>query len=300
MTNLPPGLSDPLSGILGGLAGQSQLGTVMSQLYPFQLAEPMAQYGLDQTLANQNYGNTMAGLGIQQGGVQRQVGALPKEQGLANQLLGLSGQELGISRGQLGLQRERLGLQGQSLDITEQSERQAAERATRGSWSSAAARGATNTSGFRQGLGDINQSLAQQLAQLGLSRQGQGISSRGLDLQGQGLDISGQRLGINQQQSDLSFGLRSGSLSDQLAMIGLNQGQAGQGLTNALNQAALNAQSGVVNTGIGQVNSLIQGAQGIPGYAGQAGALAPAPQSAAPPNVAPQQGSVHSGSLRLS
>lgn len=260
---------------MSGLAGQSQLGTILSQLYPFQLAEPMAQYGLDETLANQNYGNTLAALGIQRGGVQREQGALGQQQNLQNQLFGLSGQDLGLSKSQLGLSRQRLGLQGQSLDITEKSEKEAAEAAWQGALSSATARGATNTSGFRTQLGNIQTSLGNQLAQLGLSRQGNVLSGQGLDLQGQGLDIAGQRLGIQQQQSDIGFGLRGGSLADQLAMINLNQGQAGQGLTNALNQAALNAQTGVTNIAQGQISNLVQGAQGIPGYAGQVGSLAP-------------------------
>ncbi len=74
-------------------------------------------------------------------------------------------------------------------------------------------------------------------------------------------------------------------------MIGLGKSQAGQSLQDALQQAGLTAQSGVTNIGLGQINNLLQGAQGIPGMAGQVGALAPAgapaAPSAAPPNVSP-------------
>lgn len=262
--------NDPYGALMSGLGINGQIQSILNPLYGMQLAQPMAQYGLDQTLANQGYSNTVAGLDISRGAVNREQGYLPQEQGIANQLLGLSGQDLGIAR-------QRLGLQGQSLDLTEKSEKEAAQQAWQGQLSSATARGAMNTSGNRQSLQNIQTGLGNQLAQLGLQRQGNTLS-------GQGLDISGQRLGLNQQQSDIGFALRQGGLNDQLARIGLGQSQAGQSLQNNLQQAGLTAQSGVTNIGLGQINSLIAGAQGIPGMAGQVGALAP------PPNVAPRVG----------
>ncbi len=193
--------------------------------------------------------------------------------------MGLQGQDLGI-------ERQRLGLQGQGLDITPQQEQQQADIARRGAWSGATARGATNTSGFRQGLGDISQNLQNQLAQLSLGRQGLGLS-------GQGLDIQGQRLGIEGQQQDISNRLSEGGLADQMAQLGLSGQQAQNTLQNELGQAGINQATGDVNSLFGQLAGLTGAAAGAPGFAGQAFGIGgqvtptPAPVGAPPPNQSP-------------
>jgi len=270
MTVLPPGFGDPTQSA-GGVAPDSGLiQQLMAQPFVgYDLGQLLAQQGFTNQEAQQQFGLTNQQLGVESGGVNRQLAALPKEQALANQLLGLQGQQLGISR-------EQLGLQGKSLDITQQQEQQAADVARRSAWSGATARGATNTSGFRQGLGDISNQLADQLAQLGLSRQG-------LGLQGQGLDIQGQRLGVEQQQSDINYGLQFGSLQDQLAQLGISGEAAQIALQNAQQGAGINAVTGGINVLQNAAANNISGAVAVPGQV----AGAPAP----PQNTSPQQGS---------
>lgn len=281
----PP--SDPYGGLMQGYAAPGMIQQQLQPLLNAQLGQPMAQLSLDQQLANQGYGNTMAGLGIRQGGLNRELGFFPQQQGIANQLINLSRSDLDselkrldLSKANLGLNRERLGLQGQGLDISQRIAQQQAEQARRGAWSSATARGATVGEGFRQGLGDISSNLANQLQQLGLSRQNLGISGRELDLGSRGIDLNwmgllnqSQRLGLGQQQSDIGFALRGGNLQDQLAMLGLAQTQAGQGLNQSLQQAGLNAATGTTNIGMSQLSGALQGAMQVPGQAGQVGAL---------------------------
>ncbi len=223
------------------------------------------QQGFTDTQAQQAFANAQGRLGIQRGALGREATALPQEHNLANQLLGLSGQDL-------GLQRQQLGIRGQSLDITQQGEQQAADVAKRGAWSSGTARGATNTQGFRQGLGDINTNLQNQLAQLGLSRQG-------LGLQGQGLDIQGQRLGIEQQQSNLNYGLQQGSLADQLAGLNISGTEIGQQLANSQQGSAINALTGGANVLQGAYGNSAAGAAAVPG---QIGSAPPAPPNSSP------------------
>ncbi len=284
MSYLPPGLDQSgLTGIASALGTPDAISSYLLQSqFPFQMGIQQAQADTASQIANQQFGFGQQGRAIQAGGIARQQGYLPQEQGIANQLIGLQGQDLGIQRQRLGLSREQLGLQGQGLDITERGERQQADITNRGAWSSAAARGATNTSGFRSGLGDIQNTLANQLAQLGLSRQGLGIQGRGLDLSGQGLDISQQRLGLGQQQSDISYALRAGGLNDQMAGLGLSGQEAQAGLTNQLGQINVNQLMGQQGVYGNIANQLIGASQRAPGFAGQGGAV-----SGVQPNSSP-------------
>ncbi len=270
MTFLPPGFGDPGQnagvGVTPGLVNQLQ----QQPFVNWDLGILQQQQGQTDTMAQQAFANNQGRLGIERGAVGREQAALPQEQGLANQLIGLSGQDLGI-------QRQQLGIQGQSLDITQTQEQQQADIARRGAWSSGAARGATNTSGFRQGLGDISNNLANQMAQLGLSRQG-------LGLQGQGLDIQGQRLGIEQKQSDINYGLQSGSLADQVAQLGIQGTENQQQLQNSLAGAGINALTGGVNVLQGAYGNSAAGAAAVPG---QIGAAPPPAPTQPPPNSSP-------------
>ncbi len=265
MTYLPPGFGDPSQnagiGVTPGLVNQLQ----QQPFVGWDLGTLLQQQQFTDQQAQQAFGNAEGRLGIQRGALGREETALPQEHNLANQLLGLQGQDLGI-------QRQQLGIQGQSLDLTQKGEEQAADVARRGAWSSATARGATNTSGFSQGLGDINTNLQQQLAQLGLSRQG-------LGLQGQGLDIQGQRLGVEQQQSDINYGLQQGSLADQLAGLNISGTEIGQQLANAQQGAGINALTGGVNVLQGAYANSAAGAAAVPGQIGAAPPPAPANQS---------------------
>ncbi len=275
MTYLPPGFGDPTQnagiGVTPGLVNQLQ----QQPFVGWDLGVLQQQMGFTDQQAQQAFGNAEGRLGIQRGALGREEAALPQEHSLANQLLGLQGQDLGI-------QRQQLGIQGKSLDITQQQEEQQAQQATRGAWSGATARGATNTSGFKQGLGDINTNLANQMAQLGLSRQG-------LGLQGQGLDIQGQRLGVEQQQSDINYGLQQGGLNDQLAGLGISGTEIAQQLANAQQGAGINALTGGVNVLQGAFANSAAGAAAVPGQIG----AAPPPAPTTPlvtPNQAPQLG----------
>lgn len=286
MSYLPPGMDQSgLTAIASALGTPDAISAYLLQSqFPFQMGIQQAQADTATNIANQQFGFGQQGRGIQQGALNREQQYLPQQQGLANQLIGLQGQDLGIQRQRLGLSREQLGLQGQGLDITERGERQQADIANRGAWSSGTARGATNTSGFRSGLGDIQNNLANQLQQLGLSRQGLGIQGRGLDLSGQGLDISQQRIGIGQQQSDIGYALRQGGLSDQQAQLGLAGQEAQAGLTNQLGQIGVDQLMGQQGVYGNISNQLIGAAQRAPGFAGQGGAI-----SGAQPNSSPVQ-----------
>ncbi len=267
---LPPGFGDPNQWTDPSGAGVIPQLLALAQSQPFVGADfntLAGQESFTDTQAQQAFQNAQGRLGIQRGALGRESAALPQEHSLANQLLGLSGQDLGI-------QRQQLGIQGKSLDITQQQEQQQADIANRGQWSSGTARGATNTSGFRSGLGDISNNLANQMAQLGLSRQG-------LGLQGQGLDIQGQRLGIEQQQSDLNYGLQQGSLADQLAGLNISGTEIGQQLQNSIGGAAVNRLTGALNVGQGAISNAATGMGGVgPG-------IGATPLSGPPPNSSP-------------
>ncbi len=284
---LPPGVTDlgtalGAPGLINSYLGNAQTG--------FGFGQAQAADDLATQLANQQFGITNQQLGIEQGGLNRQQQYLPQSEGLQKQLLGLQGQELGISR-------QQLGLQGQGLDITQRQEQGQADIATRGQWSSGAARGATNTSGFRQGLGDIQSNLGNQLAQLGLSRQG-------LGLQGQGLDIQGQRLGIEGQQQDISNRLQEGGLADQLAQLGVGREQAGLSQQNAIQAAGVNQFNTDMGLYFSDLGSLSQTAGQGPNFAGQAFGIggtqqAPVGPGTTPGNVNPYKSQVPAGSSKL-
>lgn len=269
VSNLPPGITD----IATSLGTPALINAFLNQAQSgFGYGENQAQFDLASQLANQQLGITNEQLGIERGGINRQEQYLPQSEALQKQLLGLSGDELGI-------QRQQLGLQGKGLDITQAQEQAQADIAKRGAWSGATARGATNTSGFKQGLGDINTNLQNQLAQLALSRQG-------LGLQGQGLDISGKRLGIEGQQQDISYALQQGSLADQLAQLGVQGRQASLAQQGAIGQAGINQANSDIGLLFGDLGSLTQAGLGAGGFAGQAYGIGGS-QPAQAPGVGP-------------
>ena len=79
----PP--SDPYGGLMQGYAAPGMIQQQLQPLLNAQLGQPMAQLSLDQQLANQGYGNTMAGLGIRQVGLNRELGFFPQQQVIAYQ-----------------------------------------------------------------------------------------------------------------------------------------------------------------------------------------------------------------------
>ena len=230
-----------------GMAPQMIQQLMSSGLFGTQVGFGQGQMDLANRMAQQGFGNTMAALGISEGALGRQQGALPQMQGLERQLLGLS--------------QQRLGLQGQGLSLAQQMAQRGNVRQLGGEESSATARGAINTQGHRQQVGDINQSLADQMAQLALSRQG-------LDLSRQGLGIQGQQLNIGQ-------GLQSSNLADQLARLNLQKTQAGQGLENALQGNALGFGQNILNQFQNVFGAGVSGALGTPGKVGYYGAIPP-------------------------
>ncbi len=254
-------ITDPTGALTAAGVAPGLIQQVMSQPFVgFDLGLLQQQNQQSLLQAQQGFGNTEAQLGVERGALQREEKYLPEQQALQSALLGLSGQDL-------GLQRQQLGLRGQSLDITQQQEQQAADQALQGAQSSATARGAINTQGYGQQRGYINQNLQNQLAQLGLSRQG-------LGLQGQGLDIQGQRLGVEGQQQQIGDILQTGSLADQMAQLNIQNTIAGQSLQNNIFGAGQTALSGGANILSGAANNTIAGAQGVPTTVGQSGAVA--------------------------
>jgi hypothetical protein len=128
-----------------------------------------------------------------------------QEAGFSLQNLGLDKNSLGIQQGalarQMALLPQQYGLQTQGFDLQQQQAQYGAMTGMRDLNSAATARGAFTAGGTQAARGDINESLQNSLANLGLQRQGAALNFKEQTAQQQDsqkqLDIQSQRLGIS-------------------------------------------------------------------------------------------------------
>lgn len=160
-----------------------------------------AQYALGTgNLSDQMIYNQMMG--------QLQGGRAQQETGFQLQGLGLDTQGLGIQQGALQRQMQLLpqqyGLQTQGFDLSQQAAQYGAMAGMRDLNSAQTARGAFTSAGANAHRGDINQQLQQQLANLGLQRQGAALTYKEQQAQQQDaakqLDLQSQRLGLSKEE----------------------------------------------------------------------------------------------------
>jgi hypothetical protein len=235
----------------GQLAGSFQPGTfgggsVDPQMDPnlqgfinmFQqgVINPAEMYGQAQMnqLGDQN---TLQQMQAQYSGQQQQ-----QQAGFSLANLGLDKNALGIQQGalarQMGLLPQQYGLQTQGFDLQQQQANYNAMTGMRDLNSAATARGAFTAGGTQAARGDINESLQNQLANLGLQRQGAALnyqeqtaeqqdSKKQLDIQSQRLGISGDEIKSRLDNALAQLGIGSQISSDQILA---EQEKVGQGM----------------------------------------------------------------------
>jgi hypothetical protein len=193
---------------------QGQFGPLYSQMLP-GLVSGNNQYNSLQDQLNQLWaGNSLQGQQLQQ---QNQFSL---------QNLGLDQSQLGIQQGALGRQNallpQQYALQTQGFDLSQQGIQNSAAQQTRGLNSAQTARGAYTSIGANQGRQDIQTQLQQNLANLGLQRQGAALNykeqqAQNADSQKQ-LDIQSKRLGISKDElnSRLQNALQQLGISGQI------------------------------------------------------------------------------------
>lgn len=203
-----------LQSLFGGLVNQQD---PSAQLQISNLLNQQGIQGMSTQLQStdlaQQLQNSLAGFGLQQQGLGVQQGALAREQSFLPQLESLSGQQF--------------GLQGQSLSDQLAALQRYYPQQVQAFQGSQAAKGATNTQGTSQGLGNMAFDYQQQLA----------ANTRGK-----------QGLSIQQKQADIGFQEQAGSLSDRsknlgiaAKQLGLSETQAKQSIDNALQQLGLSS-----------------------------------------------------------
>ncbi len=230
--------------------------------YDAQAAQKQSQLGLQSGLIGANYG-------VQSGALSQQLSS-----GMAN--LGLDQNALGIQQGQLARQmgsnglsqqnealtQRQFGLSDQDLAAQREQANYGAGMQTRGAWSNNTARGSTNTSGFRQQLGDISQQLQFQLAGIGRNEQQLGIGKereklrfgeeqKNLDDAKQMLDIRAKKLGLSGQ--DLNA-----RISQALGQLGIQQSLSTLDILNGMNDIE-NGRYNILGSVIGQVAAIDPG-----------------------------------------
>lgn len=202
-----------------GAVGAQQMynpNSMIGQLQQSIMVNPglaQSQFGYDQLLGglmesggiydwqvgnlNQNANLQRLGLGLDQSALGVQQGALSRQLPLLNQ--------------QWGLTEQQYGLQQQGFDQATQQAWQGAQQSTRGLNSTETARGAFGSVGHNQGLGDIQQQLANSLSTIGRERKSADLSNQSASLNEQEqvaklgdaqkqLDISSQRLGLSKEE----------------------------------------------------------------------------------------------------
>lgn len=183
------------------------------------LAQLFANQQLQSRYANEDYQSGLSKLNLSRGDLGIERGAAGRQIGLANTLEALA--------------RELLGnqMQGFNIDTTEAG--QSADQSRRQAMSSATARGAVNAPGIGRTLGDIQNSLANQLGRIDLGRGRADIGFRqeqatlgerragARDRLAQ-LDLKSKELGINSDQlrTELDRGLQQLGLD---TFLGTNQ-----------------------------------------------------------------------------
>ncbi len=264
---LAQNLSAPQNEILG-LQGQQALDQSNFGIAQNQLGSQQAQQSFQNQLAQlllrqQGFGIDQAAL-LRQFNPQTQGGLIPQEQNLANQNIAQA-----LAQAQFSAQEQ-----------------------DRSAYSSATARGATNTQGFSQNLSDIQK-------QLGFTEAGIGRQQQQSDLQ-----FGEQRSALTDALSRLNLSMAHGPLPASpfpgmggvdLSLIGLNQnlGNAQQGFninnqslgsagTNAFNQVPLQQAAGVnqTRTALGAT----------PGFGPGTPLPPPPPPPGAPPNIVSRPG----------
>jgi hypothetical protein len=226
------GLASGLSGVTPQIENQAQdlasrFGLDYSQILPALVSSQNQGQSITDQLNNLWAGNNYQGQLLQQ---QNQFSL---------QNLGLDTQSLGIQQGALGRQQallpQQYALQTQGFDLSQQGIQNSAAQQTRGLNSSQTARGAYTSIGANQGRQDIQTQLQQNLANLGLQRQGAALNfqeqqAQNADSEKQ-LDIQSKRLGISKDEL-------SARLNNALAQLGISGQVSANQLLQGFSQAA--------------------------------------------------------------
>lgn len=183
----------------------------------------------------------MAGMNVQEQGLQDQLGLIKELTGLDLKGVDLQRQDVQSALRQLGLDRQSLGLQDQGLDIVLQqlglnrgAAQQSATTQLRGNLYDATARGAGTSQGFGEAQSDVKSNLQRALEQIGLQEGQVGLQRGQLGLQGQrlteqeggyGRDLD--KLGLQEQRIGIQSGAQTRDLDRQLKQLGLDRQSLG-------------------------------------------------------------------------
>lgn len=237
---------------------------------PISNAENAQEYGFNQALnagiigsapqvqLNQNSRDALANqIGWLNAGLGTDQSALQNNTDYQLAQLGLSGDRLNVQRSDLGIQQGANARQGPLADLMHQIQLgqlglsrtnawQQADVANRGLTSQDVSRGSNTSIGYNQGMGDIQNRLANQLqgidynqlqegAQYGEKKASIADQQAQLENQGKMLDIAGQGLGLDRQH-----------LNDQLQLglqrLGINNADAVSQLLDKMNSSSIQDQ----------------------------------------------------------
>jgi hypothetical protein len=237
-----PSFLSQLAGYLGGQAapGIAQQGLTGAQAEAQAGVMPAAlQEGIAQQTQTAGYSLANALLGEQ----SAQLG----QQGLASQI-GTAAQQQAIEQQQYPLQQQQIGLQEQGTALQGLNLAYQQPIAQEKQYGGAAATGALNTQGEKQGMASLAQQYGYQGSQLNLQAQNQYIQSQlaGLGQQAEQVGYGGQQEQYANQYQQLGLAAKQAGIPVQQAISQLQYGIGQQGIqadpTSLMAQAA-NAQS---------------------------------------------------------